>query len=94
MTGWQVTLLFYHLTLVDFSCCHWRMESVTLATHFSYLQLLSLLMATGQSNKFLLLVGQECDYTDSHWLESEEYKSEVSRRQLENSYWQLAVIQW
>ncbi len=79
--------LFYHVTLVNFFCYQWRIDSVTLATH------LSPPMATGQSNKFLLLVGQECDYTDSHWLESEEYKSEFSRRQLENSYWQLAVTQ-
>ncbi len=33
-------------------------------------------LETGQSDTVNILVGQECDYTDSHWLESEGYKLE------------------
>jgi hypothetical protein len=37
-------------------------------------------LATGQKNKSNTVTDEECDYVDSHWLESEEYKLVIGPR--------------
>jgi hypothetical protein len=70
--------------LADFSIYHWSAGIATQAAGTSIIPRAT--PATtghwGESQKFNILVGQDCHYTESHWSESEKDKLEIGERKM------------